>query len=240
VRVKAVISYDGSKFYGFQKQSTTTQTVTTQIEFALKSLQINSPIVGSGRTDRGVHASSQVIHFDIPSYWDDICKLQNVLNNKLRYIHFKHISKVEDNFHARFNAKKRIYRYVFQTKPISVFQKDYISFYKKFDKDKLQNALECFVGEHDFALFYKQGSQTHTTIRNIYKAYYIKQNDIYCIYFEANGFLRSQVRMMVDACMQVATDTLDIQSLKKQISNKQKYTTKLAPPQGLYLARIIY
>jgi len=240
VRVKAVISYDGSKFYGFQKQSTTTQTVTTQIEFALKSLQINSPIVGSGRTDRGVHASSQVIHFDIPSYWDDILKLKNILNKKLRYINIKSISKVDDIFHARFSAKRRIYRYIFKTKPVSVFEKDYISYYREFDREKLQNALVCFIGKHNFAFFHKQGSQTHTTIREIYKAYYLRRGEYHYIYFEANGFLRAQVRMMVDACMRVAMDELCIKKLKEQISMQQVYTTNLAPSEGLYLARIIY
>ena len=68
MRIKAILEYDGSKFYGFQKQNTTNQTVTTQIELVLKSIQITSNIVGSGRTDRGVHASNQVIHFDIPHF----------------------------------------------------------------------------------------------------------------------------------------------------------------------------
>jgi len=240
VRVKAVIAYDGSKFYGFQKQTTTTQTITTQIELALKSLHINSSIVGSGRTDRGVHASNQVIHFDLPLYWSDLDKLRYTLNQKLRYIYIKHIVMVDDDFHARFSAKRRIYRYVFKTKPISVFQKDYISYYKNFNDVKLQEALECFVGRHDFALFHKQGSITHTTIREVYKSFYIKRKDYHYIYFEANGFLRSQVRMMVDATMKVSTDSIDINQLKEQINNKITYTTKLAPPEGLYLARIIY
>jgi len=240
VRVKAVISYDGSKFYGFQKQTITAQTVTTQIELALKSLHITSCIVGSGRTDRGVHASNQVIHFDLPTYWDDILKLKNILNKKLRYINIKSISKVDDIFHARFSAKRRIYRYVFKIKPVSVFEKDYISYYREFDREKLQNALVCFIGKHYFAFFHKQGSQTHTTIREIYKAYYLRRGEYHYIYFEANGFLRAQVRMMVDACMRVAMDELCIKKLKEQISMQQVYTTNLAPSEGLYLARIIY
>ena len=240
MRVKAVIAYDGSKFYGFQKQTTTSQTVTTQIELALKSLHINSSIVGSGRTDRGVHASNQVIHFDLPPYWSDLDKLRYTLNQKLRYIYIKHIVMVDDDFHARFSAKRRIYRYVFRTKPISVFQKDYISYYEKFDNIKLQQALEYFVGLHDFAFFHKQGSDTHTTIREVYKSFYIQRDNYHYIYFEANGFLRSQVRMMVDACMQVAIDHININQLKEQILKQKIYTTRLAPPQGLYLARIIY
>jgi tRNA pseudouridine38-40 synthase len=240
VRVKAVIAYDGSKFYGFQKQTTTSQTVTTQIELALKSLHINSSIVGSGRTDRGVHASNQVIHFDLPSYWSDLDKLRYTLNQKLSYIDFKHISKVDSNFHARFSATKRIYRYIFQTTKVNVFQKDYISYYDDFDELKLQEALNCFVGVHDFKFFHKQGSIVHTTKREIYKSYYVKMGKYHYIYFEANGFLRSQVRMMVEASMLVALNKLDVEDLKRQINTIKQYTTRLAPPQGLYLARIIY
>jgi len=240
MRIKAVIAYDGSKFYGFQKQNSTNQTVTTQIELALKSLHIDTSIVGSGRTDRGVHASSQIIHFDLPTYWEDLNKLQNILNQKLKFIRFKHIIKTKDTFHARFDAKRRLYRYIFKTSPISVFQHNYISYYPKFDFDKLQEALSCFMGVHDFKFFHKQGSNVHTTVREIYKSFFIQKGDYCIIYFEANGFLRSQVRMMVNAAMQVAQNTLSVKQLQEQIATQHQYTTKLAPPEGLYLAKIIY
>ena len=92
MRVKAVISYDGASFRGFQKQKSTKQTITTAIEEALISIGINSNIRGSGRTDAGVHATGQVIDFVLPKYWRDLEKLQEVLNKKLRYISFKRIS----------------------------------------------------------------------------------------------------------------------------------------------------
>jgi len=240
MRVKAVIEYDGSKFYGFQKQNSTPYTVTTQLELALKSIKIDSSIVGSGRTDRGVHASGQVIHFDIPSFWENISKLKYVLNQKLKSIKIKHITKVDTNFHARFSAKKRVYRYIFKTSSLSVFEQNYISYYPPFDASKLHLALKLFIGQHDFALFYKTGSLTHTTIRTIYNSRYIKRGDYHYIYFEANGFLRSQVRMMVDASMQVAKGELSINELKTQIKTIHQYSTRLAPPSGLYLAKIIY
>ena len=72
MRVKSVISYDGSQYQGFQKQKTTKMTISSTIEEALYSLQIHSPIVGSGRTDSGVHATGQVIHFDIPEFWIEL------------------------------------------------------------------------------------------------------------------------------------------------------------------------
>jgi len=131
MRVKAVIAYDGSGYKGFQKQTTTDKTVTAAIEKALRSLQINSSIVGSGRTDAGVHASGQVIHFDLPEFWSDLDKLKLNLNRKLTEIQFKHISSVSHDFHARFSAKKRLYRYVFKTQKPSIFEQKYISYYPR-------------------------------------------------------------------------------------------------------------
>ena len=130
MRVKAVISYDGSHYLGFQKQRSTKMTITSAIEEALISLHIHSPIVGSGRTDAGVHATGQVIHFDLPDFWDDLKKLKRNLNRKLSDIHFKHISIAVEDFHARFAAKKRLYRYVFKTQRPSVFEQKYISYYQ--------------------------------------------------------------------------------------------------------------
>jgi len=88
MRVKAVISYDGSQYQGFQKQKSTKMTISTAIEDALASLQIDPAIVGSGRTDAGVHATGQVIHFDIPDFWHDLEKLKLNLNRKLTDISF--------------------------------------------------------------------------------------------------------------------------------------------------------
>ena len=240
MRVKAVITYDGSAFYGFQRQKMTKETVTSAIEDALKSLKINSEITGSGRTDRGVHATGQVIHFDLPSYWDDLEKLELNLNRKLQSIAIKHIAKVDDNFHARFSAKKRLYRYVFKTHSPSVFERKYISYYEPFDKTLLQKALNCFIGEHDFKYFHKTGSDTHTTVRHIYQAKYKEKNNYHIIYFEANGFLRSQVRMMIESAMQCAKGEMQLSNLQEQLAGIKKYNHRLAPPEGLYLARILY
>lgn len=240
MRVKAVIAYDGSVYHGFQKQTITDKTITGTIEKALRSLQIDSSIVGSGRTDAGVHATGQVIHFDLPEFWSDLNKLKLNLNRKLKDIQFKHISSASHDFHARFSAKKRLYRYVFKTQKPSVFEQKYISYYPEFDKALLIQVLALFVGEHDFDYFHKAGSITHTTVREIYKTNYIQRNNYHYIYFQANGFLRSQVRMMVEAAMQSARGKMTTKQLLEQIECQKKHTTRLAPSEGLYLAKILY
>ncbi len=240
MRVKAVISYDGSQYQGFQKQKSTKMTISTAIEEALASLQIDSPIVGSGRTDAGVHATGQVIHFDLPDFWNDLEKLKLNLNRKLTDISFKHISPAANDFHARFSAKKRVYRYVFKTQKPSVFEQKYVSYYQEFDPDLLIKALKTFEGKHDFNFFHKTGTVTHTNVREIYRTDYVERNGYHFIYFQANGFLRSQVRMMVDAAMSYAKNEMTITQLQEQLTCQKKHTTKLAPSEGLYLAKIIY
>jgi len=240
MRVKAVIAYDGSAYLGFQKQKSTTQTVTYAIEEALRTLQIPATIVASGRTDAGVHATGQVIHFDLPPYWTDLSKLQLSLNRKLGDISFKHISRVSPDFHARFSAQKRLYRYVFKTGSCSVFERKYISCYPFFDTSRLEEILKYFEGEHDFDYFHKTGTLTHTTVRNIYKASYKQRGNYHYIYFQANGFLRSQVRMMVEAAIACAKGELNLTQLEEQLHCVKKHISKLAPPEGLYLAKILY
>ena len=111
MRVKAVISYDGSAYFGFQRQTSTKRTISTAIETALASLQIHSNIVGSGRTDAGVHAKQMYAHFDTDQILD--CeKTQYRLNSYLcDAIHIKSIFLVSDSAHARFDATARVYEY---------------------------------------------------------------------------------------------------------------------------------
>jgi len=239
-RVKAIIAYDGGYFQGFQKQKSTKNTITTTIEIALKSMGIHENIRGSGRTDAGVHATGQVIDFEIPDFWTDLNKLRIALNRKLKYISFKHISYINHDFHSRFSAKKRLYRYVFKTQQPSIFEQNHIAYYPPFNQNLLTKALKIFEGEHDFSNFIKTGSITHTNIRHIHKAHYKAYQNHHIIYFEANGFLRSQVRMMVEGAMQVALKKWKIEELQEQLRLEKRTMTKLAPPEGLYLARIIY
>ncbi len=241
MRVKATIAYDGSAFYGFQRQTSTPQTVTGHIEAVLKQLHIDTQVVGSGRTDRGVHATGQVIHFDLPEYWQDLEKLQSIFNRRLEAVRFRSLKRVPDSFHARFDAKKRLYRYLFKTQLPTVFERKYLSYYPSgFDVPKLHEALSLFEGEHDFRYFHKTGSKPHSTVRTLFAARHYTKHHLHVMTFEANGFLRSQVRMMVESSMQYALGTLSKETLMQQLSGECKSITRLAPAAGLYLAKIYY
>ncbi|MDR2342865.1 MAG: tRNA pseudouridine(38-40) synthase TruA [Campylobacteraceae bacterium] len=238
MRVFLYLSYDGSKFQGFQQQPNKTA-VMDRVMFALKELGITSKPVGSSRTDKGVHALNQVIHIDLPPFWSDLEKLKNTLNHLLfPSVHVKKISI--SNLHARFDAKKRFYRYICYTDRYNPLLSDYALFLPKFDLPLFNKALSLFVGTHDFGFFKKSGSQTKDDIRTLYKADAYTHKNFLVFRFIADGFLRSQVRMMTGAVLAVQKGTLSLDDLKAQTDKKNHIFTETAPACGLYLSRVYY
>jgi tRNA pseudouridine38-40 synthase len=241
MRVAVILSYDGSRFKGFQRQNSGVKTVANKLEKILRSLKIDSKIHASGRTDNGVHATNQVIHFDIPAFWKDTEKLKREINKKaLPDIYCKSIKAVDDNFHSRYSAKRRVYRYIVSTKLPSVFLTPYILFVPKVDELLVKEAIKYFEGIHDFEYFKKSGSSEKHSLREIYKTRFYKYKDFYIFYFEANGYLRSQIRMMVYFLLEISYGKLSINDLVEQLELKKRHSTGLVEPNGLYLSRIKY
>ena len=242
MRVKATISYNGSKFYGFQRQKITTNTIVQTIEEALNSLGIESKVVGSGRTDRGVHATGQVIHFDIPEFWQkkSLTELKNRLNQKLEYIEFRYIKEIDKNFHAQYSAKTRVYRYIIKTKKPKLFEREFVSYYPIANIDKLKSALNLYIGKHNFKYFKKEGSLTSSDIREVYNTKVKELKSYIIIYFYANGYLRSQIRMMVEGALKVEQNKITLNQLNEQLNCQKRYFSTLAKPEGLYLFKVIY
>lgn len=206
-----------------------------------KKLNIEDIPYGSGRTDSGVHASAQVMHLDLPSFWTDLEKLHEKLNSTLHpHIHVKKIDKIESEFHARFSAKKRLYRYVIYDGDYQPFLSNYALHVNAVDVAKLHEILQSFVGTHNFEYFKKMGSETKTDTREIYKAGAYRHKNLTVIYFLGNSFLRSQVRIMCGFALNVMDKKSSIEELQEQLSKKARHSRTLVPPSGLYLARIYY
>jgi len=236
MRIALHLAYNGTHFFGSQRQTEQSNTVLGELENVLEKLGITQKVVASGRTDRGVHATMQVCHIDIPPYWKDTKKLQKALNKMLcNALHVKRIVHVEDDFHARYSAKKRVYRYIIKTTQKNPFESDFVTFLEDVDFKKIEKNIKLFIGEHDFKQFMRTGSDVKSTTRIIYKAFAYQHKSYIILNFQANGFLRSQIRLMVGALL-----TLDTEAIQKQLNCTQKYTIKPAPPNGLYLAKITY
>ena len=236
MRCALTIAYNGTHFLGSQIQSETNNTIFGNLEKVLLQLGIDCRVIASGRTDKGVHATGQVCHIDLPDFWLDLEKLKRVLNEMLPHaISVKSIKEVDDEFHARYSAKKRVYRYIIKKGDSNPFEHEFITFIKDIDLDKIQTNIKLFVGEHDFKQFMKTGSDAGSTIRVIYRAFAYKYKDVIVLNFEANGFLRSQIRLMVGALLK-----LNSNELQEQLACANNYKIKPAPSNGLYLARINY
>jgi len=236
MRCALTLSYNGTHFLGSQTQKETSNTVLGNLENVLRALGIEFKVVASGRTDKGVHATGQVCHIDLPPFWSDLEKLKKVLNEMLpRALHVESIKEVADDFHARYSAKKRVYRYIIKEGISNPFTDDFITFLDDVDFLKIQTNIKLFVGEFDFKYFMKTGSDVGSTRREIYRAFAYKHKDYIVLNFEANGFLRSQIRLMVGALL-----TLDEDEIQKQLNCEQKYKIKPAKCNGLYLAKIKY
>lgn len=241
MRVYIKISYDGSKFLGFQKQNSTKNTVSNSIISACEVLGINNEPVGSGRTDKGVHANNQSIHLDLPSFWSDLDYLKTILNRHLNpHIHVKKIYPVKNHFHARFSPIKREYRYVFYHGEFAPFLSSYVHFYPEFDTNKLDEILSVFKGKHNFKFFKKNGSEHKSFEREIYDIKAVKYQNQTIMTVKANSFLRSQIRMMVSAILKTYEGKLTCKKIEEQLNLKCIHTQSLCSPSGLYLHRIFY
>jgi len=239
LRVQAIISYDGSRFQGIQTQPHR-KTIQDSIELALQKINIDSKINYAGRTDSGVHALNQSIDFEIPHYWSDLEKLQNSLNSIIKpYIYIKKIKEVDSSFHSRFSAKKRSYRYLI-TNRYTPFNSNYSLYKKRVNIEKIKEAIKLFEGVHNFEYFSKKGSEVNNYIREIFHTDVIIMKNYVIIKFVGNGFLRSQIRMMVSFLLHISDGELSIEELKKQLNREKIISTNLAIPNGLYFERVWY
>jgi len=238
--IKITFSYDG---YGFNGSATQPikNTIQDKFEEILKVIGIESSLILSGRTDKNVHASGQVASLLVPEFWNDLDRLKLTLQKHLpANIRIKYITKVANDFHARFSAKRRIYRYIISTKELTAFNANYFHYSSTIDENKIQEAIKLFIGIHDFEYFSKNGSEPKSTIREIYDIKFYKYKEYYIFKFEANSYLRSQIRMMVSFLLKISSNKVSLQDLKNQLLKKEQVSWTLAPSNGLYLSKIIY
>ena len=241
MRAKITLSYNGSRFQGSQTQTETGNTVMGIFRQALDRLGITAPAVASGRTDAGVHAFRQVVHVDLPPHWSSLEKLGRALEHQLPvFIRIRRTEWVPGDFHARFSARRRVYRYIMSDRPINPFEADLVTFTPPLDLERLNDAMRLFEGEHDFEYFKKTGSDVKHYVRTVYRAFAYRHKGYTVLYFEANGYLRSQIRMMADAVLKINSGAMSLRQLQEQIDRNVRHSTDLAPAAGLYLSKIIY
>ena len=243
MKILGICSYKGTNYYGWQKQVGFIS-VQSKIEEVLSQIY-DTPIsiTGSGRTDAGVHAYKQYFHF-VTEKDKDLKQLTYAMNKMLpEDIHILSLEKVADDFHARYNAKRKIYEYDILLKNKEVFNYDLAYLYPMdLDIDLLKKALKLFEGEHNYQDFTSKEEDEGNFIRTIYSIEVNQDKDLIKIRFEGNGFMRYQIRNMVGSAIAVANKIEDISFIKYHLegNKKREIIAYKAPAMGLYLVDVIY
>jgi tRNA pseudouridine38-40 synthase len=237
------LSYNGATFFGWQRQPKQLS-VQEEIENAFTKLNSNIPIevVGCGRTDTGVHANHYVLHVDLQEVQDLnqlIFKLNRILPNSI-VIHS--IKEISSDFHARFNATSRTYRYFMNSKKDPFKQGVSWTFQQKLDFEAMNNASVLLVGTKDFTSFSKVNTDTKTNICTVYKAIWVEV-DSSNFYFEitADRFLRNMVRATVGTLLEVGQGKISSENLIDILDEKDRGAAAISvPAHGLFLWEVTY
>lgn len=243
MRVLGVCSYKGTNYYGWQKQIGFVSVQSTIEEVLSKVYDSPITITGSGRTDAGVHALRQYFHFDTEKE-KDLKQLAYALNKMLpEDIKILSFEKVADDFHARYNAKRKIYEYRIVLKNKDPFQDQLAYVYPMdFDFDLFKSALDKFVGKHNYQDFTSKEEDEGGFIREIYEIKVDKKDNNISVVFEGNGFMRYQIRNMVGAALNIANkkEGLDFIDYHLKEDKNREIISYKAPANGLYLVDVLY
>ena len=240
-----IIEYLGTNFIGWQIQKKGFS-IQSEIQKALsKVLKKKIKIIGSGRTDAGVHAKGQSANFIFNQEIKDKYKFLSSVNFflKNKSISITKINKRNINFHARHSAKKKIYKYVILNRVTnSPMHKDRSWFLKKkLDLKLMKKAIKFFVGKHNFSSMRAASCAAKSAIRSVTKANISKKSNNIIITFESRSFLQKQVRSMVGCLKYVGEKKWRPEKIKTVIrSKKRELCAPPAPPEGLYLEKVFY
>jgi len=240
MRVKFIIEYDGSAYFGwqFQNNQISVQEAVEKALFVIFKKLIR--ITASGRTDRGVHARGQTVHMDIPDI--DLNRLKRSLNGLLaKDIVIKSISRCCEDFHARFDAKLRTYRYTISTEPSALNRRFAWFVYCPLNIVLLQKGAEIITQYNDFQSFCKTGSNVKNYLCRIESSRWMMQDRLLIYEISANRFLHGMVRAVTGSLIDLGRGIISLKNLKEIIEARDRTLIKSsAPPQGLVLEEVKY
>lgn len=241
---KMIISYDGRKYNGWQKQPGKTSTIQGKLEeICEKLLDEQVEVIGSGRTDAGVHALGQVANVKITGHISEdefMCGLNNHLPKDIRILDVKIAG---DRFHARLNAVGKHYSYrIDNGKVADLFARKYTTrVEQKLNIKSMKKAAEYLIGEHDFTSFCTNSGKKKSKVRNIYNIDIIENKGRVNIEFHGNGFLYNMVRIISGTLIEVGLGKVSPEEVKNILEAKDRSRAGItAPPTGLFLVSVDY
>ena len=242
-RIRIDLSYDGTNFYGWGKQADR-RTVQGELEAALFTLfQRELDTVVAGRTDAGVHASGQVCHVDVPEndYTDIAYRLNRILNDEIR---IKSVSKVSDDFHARFGALRR--HYIYKIKDGNGFieptaRLDVTPWYRHLNVDLMNQAAATLIGENDF-FSYARFREKATTTRDLQRFEFERDaNGLILAHVTADAFLYNMVRALIGTMVYIGEERFPITWAKEVLEQRERPSDSVVfPAKGLTFVGVDY
>jgi len=241
---KLVISYDGSKYKGWQRLGDTDKTVQGKIESVLsKLLEKKIEIFGASRTDAGVHARGQVASFHL----DEVLDCKDLLEALNRYlpedIMVLELSEASEKFHCRYNASGKTYVYqIWNATKIDPFQRQYYTLVREsLDIKAMRQAAALFVGEHDFTTFTSAKAKKKSMVRKVTSVHVEQEEEKVFIRVAGEGFLHNQVRRMVGVLIDIGLGNRKPEVIPSLIAAKDRAKCgTTAPANGLFLEKIKY
>jgi tRNA pseudouridine38-40 synthase len=243
MRYCAQVEYDGTNYCGFQRQRDGFATIQGELERALTNLaQQPVSVTGAGRTDSGVHALGQVISFTIEWRHGADALLRAINANLPKDIAIKRLEETADSFHPRFDARRRSYLYRIYNESVRspLYRGHSWHVARRLDLGEMNRAASYLIGRMDFATF-GLPPQGESTVREVFSAVWHEAAPYLVFQIEANAFLYRMVRSLVGSLVAVGSGTWTVDDFKAAIQEKDRSrSAATAPPQGLYLASVIY
>ena len=241
--IKLTIEYDGKEYHGWQKQPGKLN-IQGEIERAIKNVTGEDvELIASGRTDAGVHALGQVANFKTNSNIE-LEKIPIAINSQVKKsIRIQNAEEVDQNFHSRFNCKRKTYRYVIDNSKYGSAIYRNISYHLPvaLNVEDMKKAIKYFEGEHDFKAFKSSGTSSKSSVRTIYKADVITEGTSIAIDLTGNGFLYNMVRIIAGTLVDVGMRKIKPDEIPDIIESKDRNRAgKTLPPHGLMLLHVEY
>ena len=241
---KITIQYDGTRYKGWQVQKSTDMTIQGKIQSVLSEMTGQEiEVIGSGRTDAGVHAYGQVANFHVPEHF----KAQEILEYLNQYLPMDiavlDIVEVDERFHARFHATSKTYIYRIHTSTIpNVFERKYMYTYTELlNVEQMRKAANFMIGTHDFAAFCGNKKMKKSTVRTVSSIDIVEKESEIEICYTGDGFLQQMIRIMTGTLIEVGNGTKNPEDILSILSCKVRenagYTV---PAEGLSLKRVLY
>jgi len=241
-RIALGVEYDGSDFYGFQRQSRSDNTVQGKLEYALsKVADENITLVCAGRTDSGVHAHEQIVHFDTTAARPDKAWVRGVNTHLPESVRVHWCKNVGSKFHARFGARSRTYRYIIYSAPVApaVLRTHLTWTPHSLNLAKMRAAASLLEGTHNFDAFRASGCQAKSPIRTVDYAKFFESGHFLVFEIRANAFLQHMVRNIVGSLLEVGVGKQDVSWVAELLASENRCLgAATAESCGLYFVKV--